>query len=190
MDDAVKGIELRTWCWCASNKLQNMVTHEGNEKELVSGSVNCVIWDSMPLSYLTQPLLKSVQPTLQTQYPLKRKHLRQTLKPSIFGNSMAWPVLFWHTHGGIGRNRKRTTFENWGLWSMVLCVSLYSGRCTLSNHMSDRDANRRLLSHAVGKILRCCPARAKRRSTVKFLKVTQCQPLTCVWLKISQTFIG
>lgn len=32
----------------------NMVMHEGNEEELVSGSVNCVISGLQQLSYLTQ----------------------------------------------------------------------------------------------------------------------------------------
>ena len=33
----------------------------------------------------------------------------------------------------------------------------------------------------------CHSVKSERVSTVKFLKNTQCQPLTCVWLKISQT---
>ena len=55
MDELREGIEYAHARGVDVHVASNMVTHEGNEKVQVSGSVNCVIWDSMLLSYLTQP---------------------------------------------------------------------------------------------------------------------------------------
>ena len=55
MDELREGIEYAHARGVDVHVASNMVTHEGNEKVLVNGSVNCVIWDSMLLSYLTQP---------------------------------------------------------------------------------------------------------------------------------------
>ena len=55
MDELREGIEYAHARGVDVHVASNMVTHEGNEKVLVSGSVNCVTWDLMPLSYLTQP---------------------------------------------------------------------------------------------------------------------------------------
>ena len=55
MDELREGIEYAHARGVDVHVASNMVTHEGNEKVLVNGSASCVIWDSMLLSYLTQP---------------------------------------------------------------------------------------------------------------------------------------
>ena len=50
MDELREGIEYAHARGVDVHVASNMVTHEGNEKVLVSGSVNCVTWDSMLLS--------------------------------------------------------------------------------------------------------------------------------------------
>lgn len=55
MDELREGIEYAHARGVDVHVASNMVTHEEMKRVLVSGSVNCVIWDSMLLSYLTQP---------------------------------------------------------------------------------------------------------------------------------------
>ena len=78
--------------------------------------------------------------------------------------------------------RKRTDLEIEAFVHGAMCIS-YSGRCTLSNHMSDRDANRGGCSQSCRwkyDLTTCHSVKNERVSKVKFLKNTQCQPLTCV----------
>mgnify|MGYP000550337829 CR=1 FL=1 len=78
--------------------------------------------------------------------------------------------------------RKRTDLEIEAFVHGAMCIS-YSGRCTLSNHMSDRDANRGGCSQSCRwkyDLYDMHSAKSERVFTVKFLKNTQCQLLTCV----------
>ena len=91
-----------------------------------------------------------------------------------------WRVRFqWKKLAEI---RKRTDVEIEAFVHGAMCIS-YSGRCTLSNHMSMRDANRgwllSVLSLEVQTFTICHLGRNVRVLKVKFLKNFQCQPLIC-----------
>ena len=55
MDELREGIEYAHARGVDVHVASNMVTMKEMKKVQVSGSVNCVIWDSMPLLHLIQP---------------------------------------------------------------------------------------------------------------------------------------
>ena len=78
--------------------------------------------------------------------------------------------------------RKRTDLEIEAFVHGAMCIS-YSGRCTLSNHMSDRDANRGGCSQSCRwkyDLYDMPLAKNARVSKDKSQKNTLCQPWTCV----------
>ena len=74
----------------------------------------------------------------------QRKHLRQNVETFHFWKQygLTRVVLAREvTMEELAEIRKRTDLEIEAFVHGAMCIS-YSGRCTLSNHMSDRDANR------------------------------------------------
>ena len=90
MDELREGIEYAHARGVDVHVASNMVTHEGNEKgagewfrELRDMGLDAVIVSDPALIEICSTYAPGLTSTCQ------RKHLRQTLKPSIFGKSMA-----------------------------------------------------------------------------------------------------
>lgn len=123
----------------------NMVTHEGNEKG--AGDFFRTIRDiGVDAVIVSDPALIEIA---ITEAPGLQVHL------STQASATNWETLeFWKEEGlervvlarevslkEIEEIRKHTTIQIEAFIHGAMCIS-YSGRCTLSNHMSMRDANR------------------------------------------------
>ena len=145
MDELREGIEYAHARGVDVHVASNMVTHEGNEqgagewfRELRDMGLDAVI--------VSDPALIEI---CATYAPGLNIHLSTQASATNVET-----FHFWKEYGltrvvlarevsmeELAEIRKRTDLEIEAFVHGAMCIS-YSGRCTLSNHMSDRDANR------------------------------------------------
>ena len=145
MDELREGIEYAHARGVDVHVASNMVTHEGNEqgagewfRELRDMGLDAVI--------VSDPALIEI---CATNAPGLNIHLSTQASATNVET-----FHFWKEYGltrvvlarevsmeELAEIRKRTDLEIEAFVHGAMCIS-YSGRCTLSNHMSDRDANR------------------------------------------------
>ncbi len=165
--------------------------HEGNEAGAGDGSSR-----TSGLHIVSDPALIMIAATVEAPgleiQSSTFKPVRPTMKPWL---ERTWPNPRgfgpWSFTGGIGRDSQTYRCWDWGLVRGAMCIS-YSGRCTLSNHMSMRDANRGGCSQSCRwkyDLPTCLLVKNVRVLKVKFQKNFQCQPLTCPWLTIFQIWL-
>ena len=158
MDELREGIEYAHARGVDVHVASNMVTHEGNEqgagewfRELRDMGLDAVI--------VSDPALIEI---CATYAPGLNIHLSTQASATNVET-----FHFWKEYGltrvvlarevsmeELAEIRKRTDLEIEAFVHGAMCIS-YSGRCTLSNHMSDRDANRGGCSHSMSAVDMC-----------------------------------
>ena len=145
MDELREGIEYAHARGVDVHVASNMVTHEGNEKgagewfrELRDMGLDAVIVSDPALIEICSTYAPGLNIHLSTQASATNVETFHFWKEyGLTRVVLAREV----TMEELAEIRKRTDLEIEAFVHGAMCIS-YSGRCTLSNHMSDRDANR------------------------------------------------
>ena len=145
MDELREGIEYAHARGVDVHVASNMVTHEGNEKgagewfrELRDMGLDAVIVSDPALIEICSTYAPGLNIHLSTQASATNVETFHFWKQyGLTRVVLAREV----TMEELAEIRKRTDLEIEAFVHGAMCIS-YSGRCTLSNHMSDRDANR------------------------------------------------
>ena len=145
MDELREGIEYAHARGVDVHVASNMVTHEGNEKgagewfrELRDMGLDAVIASDPALIEICSTYAPGLNIHLSTQASATNVETFHFWKQyGLTRVVLAREV----TMEELAEIRKRTDLEIEAFVHGAMCIS-YSGRCTLSNHMSDRDANR------------------------------------------------